>query len=77
LNKVITRMSDFSDELKESETLEVCRTAGIITSDVYKILHQKLGIRNSAAHPSDIVIKQLQVEEFIDNLITNVVKRLV
>lgn len=74
--KTITQMSDFGEELKESEVLTICKSAGIITNDQYKILEHKLGRRNSAAHPSEIVIDQPQVEDFISDLITNVVLKL-
>src|SRR5258708_456336 len=73
--KVATLASyeDFSVDLKESEVLEICKSAGIISNDVFKILNDKLGRRNSAAHPSSIHIGQLQAEEFIHDLVTNVV----
>lgn len=74
--KTITNMDDFAEELKESQVIEICNSAGIITSDVHKILTEKLGTRNSAAHPSSVNIGQLQAEEFIDNLIKNVVLKL-
>lgn len=74
--KAIASMDDFADHLKESEVIEICNSADIITKDVYKILGGKLGRRNSAAHPSTVVIEQLQAEEFIDDVIKNVVLKL-
>ena len=71
----VTTMDDFAD-LKESEVIEICNSANIITKDVHKILAEKLGRRNSAAHPSSVTIGQLQAEEFIDDLIKNVVLKL-
>jgi hypothetical protein len=67
---------DFS-ELKESEVLMVCKSAAIISGDVYKILHEKLDRRNSAAHPSGVRIEQLQAESFIDDIVKNVVLKIV
>src|SRR5262249_50436673 len=55
---------------------KVCNSSGVITKDQRKILVEKLGTRNSAAHPSSGKIEQLQAEEFIDNLIKNVVLKL-
>ncbi len=73
----ISTIDDFARELRnEEEVLEVCKDAGIITKDIYRILHQKLGTRNSAAHPSSVPIKQLQAEEYIDTLINSVVLKL-
>ena len=75
-NKAIAKMEDFSDELKESEVIEICNSAGIISKDIHKILKAKLDRRNSAAHPSTVKIEQLQAEEFIDDIVKNVVLRL-
>jgi hypothetical protein len=72
---VVGKRDDFM-ELKESEVIDICRSAAIITNDVYKILDEKLGRRNSAAHPNDIKITQVQAEDFITDLINNVVLKL-
>jgi hypothetical protein len=74
--KTITKMEDFADELKESEVLEICNSARIISKDIHKILKAKLDRRNSAAHPSSVKIDQLQAEEFIDDIVKNVVLKL-
>jgi hypothetical protein len=64
-------------ELKEFDVLQVCKSAGIITNDVFKIMREKLDRRNTAAHPSSVVITQLQAEDFITDLVNNVVVKLV
>ena len=69
----ITKYDDFSVDLKESEVIEVAKSANVISNDVHKILIAKLGRRNSAAHPSSVKIEQLQAEEYIDDLVKNVV----
>jgi hypothetical protein len=74
--KTVAKMEDLSDELKESEVIEICNSAGIISKDVHKILKAKLDRRNSAAHPSAVKIDQLQAEEFIDDIVKNVVLKL-
>ncbi len=74
--KLIQILEDFSEELKESQVIEISKSAGIITSDVFKIMKEKLDKRNSAAHPSRIAIGRLQAEAFIDDLIKNVVMKL-
>ncbi len=75
--KAIARIDDFGDMLKESEVIKIARSAAIISHDVAKILEDKLGRRNSAAHPSGVKIEQLQAEEFIDDLVKNVVVKIV
>jgi hypothetical protein len=75
LQTILSR-DDFG-ELKESEVLTICKSATIISPGVYDILDEKLGRRNNAAHPSTIVIGQLQAEDFIDDLVKNVVVKLI
>jgi hypothetical protein len=75
--KTIVGIDDFGDNLKESEVIKIAKSASIISNDVGKILEQKLGRRNSAAHPSGVKIEQLQAEEFIDDLVKNVVLKIV
>jgi hypothetical protein len=74
--RAIATMDEFNAELKESEVLKICRDASIITKDVYRILEEKLGRRNSAAHPSSVSIGQLQTDAFIDDLVRNVVLKI-
>ncbi len=62
----IRSLDDFAEFLKESEVIEVCNSAGIVTKDIHKILVEKLGRRNSAAHPSSVAFGQLQAEAFIE-----------
>lgn len=76
-NNTISALEDFGDNLKESKILTIAKSAGIISKDVCKILEEKLGRRNSAAHPSGVKIERLQAEDFIDDLVKNVVLKLV
>jgi hypothetical protein len=71
INKI--RTSDDFCELKESDFIEICRSAKIITPDVRKILDEKLGFRNSCAHPSGIKIKEAKATSFIEDLLDNVI----
>jgi hypothetical protein len=71
----IRTRDDFS-ELKESEVLTLCKSAAIITPDLHRILEEKLGKRNSAAHPSTIEIGQIQAEGVIDDLVNNIILKL-
>ena len=71
MSKIVS-YDDFS-ELKESKFIEIAKSAGIISNDVRKILDEKLGIRNSAAHPSAITFTGHKTTEFISDLIDNIV----
>jgi hypothetical protein len=70
---VINRYEDFGDNMSEREVIEVANSAGIITGDMHKVYVEKLGKRNSAAHPSTIHVTQVQAEGYIDDLIRNTV----
>jgi hypothetical protein len=69
---VINTFDDFGD-LKESKFIELCRSARLISNDVRKILDEKLGIRNSAAHPNALVFDSHKATEFALDLINNVI----
>ncbi len=70
------RTADDFDELKESEFINVCKSCGAISGNIAKILEEKLKRRNIAAHPSGVVISQLQAEDFISDLVNNVVLKI-
>lgn len=74
-DKKISKIVNYDDfgELKESKFIELVRSAGIISNDVRKILDEKLGIRNSAAHPSGIKFAGHKATEFTLDLIDNIV----
>ena len=67
----IVNYDDFSD-LPESKLIELARSANIISNDVRKLLDEKLGTRNSAAHPSGINISGHKATEFALDLISNI-----
>jgi hypothetical protein len=45
----------------------------IINKNLHEILTQKLKQRNSAAYPSSVKIGQLQAENYIDDIVKNVI----
>ena len=69
---IIKTTDDFS-ELKESKFIEVCRSAGIIINDVRKIMDEKLGIRNTCAHPNSIKISKAKVTSYIEDIVNNII----
>jgi hypothetical protein len=71
----VAKLDDFS-ELKESQVLQVCKSATIISGSLHKVLKEKLDRRNVAAHPSGIHVSQLTAEDVIKDLIENAVLKL-
>lgn len=59
--------------LKESQVLQISKSANIISANLHKIMKEKLDRRNIAAHPSGVEISQLTAEDFIRDLVVNVV----
>ena len=70
--KAINGYNDFS-RWRESEIVEVCNLAKLVNKNRAKILADGLTRRNMAAHPSTVKFTQLDVEQYINHLITNLV----
>jgi len=64
---------DHFEELKESEIIEVCNTASLMSGNIIKILREKLTKRNTAAHPSSVIVVQSQADDVVTDLVNNVV----
>ena len=71
----IAAFDDFED-LKESEVIEIASSAGQLAGGVVGVLQKELKRRNTAAHPSAVVVTQYQAEDSITDLINNVVLKL-
>ncbi len=70
----ISTYDDFGD-IPESVFIEVCRSAKLISNDVRKILDEKLGVRNTCAHPSGVEVHKTKVINFIEDLVDNVLTK--
>ncbi len=70
--KQIATKDDFGD-LKEVQFIQAAKTAKLITNDVRKILEEKLGIRNTCAHPSTVEIHDTKVVNVVEDLVDNVI----
>lgn len=68
----IVRRDDF-EELKEDETVDIVGGLPDISGGVKKILKEKLGRRNTYAHPSTLKVERAQVDDMITDLVNNVV----
>lgn len=70
--KPAKKIEDLS-EMDESRFIQLLRNANLISKDIRKILDEKLGIRNSAAHPSKMNLKASKAIEFGHDLLDNVI----
>jgi hypothetical protein len=73
INVEISNYSMFLDEFKDYEVIEICKSSGLINSNVAKILRDKIDRRNIAAHPSNVEIVQSQADDVVTDLVHNVV----
>jgi hypothetical protein len=72
LTAIISK-DDFSEIKKEKDFIEICRAANVFNNDVRKILDEKLGIRNTAGHPSTVTVRGNKAASFIEDLVENVI----
>lgn len=68
----IAAKDDFTD-IPENKFIELCRASSVITNDVRKILDEKLGTRNSVAHPSSVALMPSKALDFVEDLVHNVI----
>jgi hypothetical protein len=68
----VRKREDF-EELKEWEIIDVLGTASLIGGGTKKILKEKLDRRNTAAHPSTVIVTEAQANDVITDLVHNVV----
>jgi hypothetical protein len=76
-NLKVGKYDEFLDELKEHEVIEICNTANLFNSNIFKILNEKVSRRNRVAHPSTIIVVQSQADDVITDLVNNVVLALI
>ena len=74
LKKAIVDRVDF-EKLKESEVIKIAAAAGVLGKESVKTLEEKLGKRNTAAHPSTVVVSVATAEEVIFDLVENILLR--
>lgn len=68
----VTQQIESFEEFTEAETIELCRIARLVSKNIIEILREKLKRRNAAAHPSQVIITQMQTDDVISDLVNNV-----
>jgi hypothetical protein len=69
---VIRAREDFED-LKEDETIDIIGSLPGVSGAMKRLLKEKLGRRNTYAHPSLVKVERAQVDDMITDLVNNVV----
>lgn len=75
INSLVIRGKDNFSDIPEGQFIELGRSSGVYNNDIRKILNEKLGIRNSCAHPSTVKVPESKALEFIEDLTHNVIVR--
>ena len=71
-NVSVSRREDFED-LKEDEVIDIVGNVAGLSGGTKKLLKEKLGRRNTYAHPSTLHVERAQVDDMITDLTNNVV----
>lgn len=72
----IRRQEDFAELRKEQHFVEILGSSTIVTRDVKRLLEEKLGFRNSCAHPNALLVSDAKVVSFVEDLVYNVILKL-
>jgi hypothetical protein len=67
--------SDF-EQMKEAEVIDAAGVLPGITDNMKRTLKEKLGRRNTYAHPSTMTVAKPQVDDMVTDLVNNIVLRL-
>lgn len=73
--KVTIKIKDDFSDIKESDFIELLRVSKLISNDIRKILDEKLGLRNSCAHPNTIKFEELKTMAYLKDIIINVIEK--
>jgi hypothetical protein len=71
MRKAISRREDF-ENMQESDIIKIARAQNILGKETTKSLEMKLQLRNTAAHPSTVVVGETTANEVIFDLVQNV-----
>ena len=72
---MIINYEDF-EEIKEDEFLEILKNIGSINKTRCRLLKEKLGIRNTYAHPSSLSLTDTKTISFIEDLISEIITKI-
>jgi hypothetical protein len=72
----IRRQDDFGELRKEQHFIEILASMRIISHDVKKLLVERLGFRNSCAHPNALLVSDAKLVSFVEDLVYNVILKL-
>ncbi len=72
---VISQYEDF-EEISESDFLELLKTTKILGKNNHRLLGEKLGIRNTYAHPTSLVLTENKTISFIEDLIIDIISKI-
>lgn len=76
LTKIKLDGIDDYTKIGENKFIDICSSQNWISQDTKKILIEKLGLRNSVAHPSGIYISKSKAIAFAEDLVNNILPKI-
>lgn len=74
-NLIIIKYDDFED-IGDFDFLSLLRDSGIVSKNQFKLLNEKLGIRNTYAHPVTLTLTDSKTISFIEDLINDIITKI-
>jgi len=71
----ISKYDDF-EEIREEDFLDLLKSTTIISKGRRKLLGEKLGIRNTYAHPTPLTLTDTKTISFIEDLINDIITKI-
>lgn len=71
----VSKYDDF-EEINEKDFLDLLKNSNIISKGRHKLLDEKLGIRNTYAHPSSLTLTDTKTISFIEDLINDIITKI-
>lgn len=68
----ISKYDDF-EEINEQDFLDLLKNANIISKGRHKLLNEKLGVRNTYAHPTSLTLTDTKTFSFIEDLVNDII----
>ncbi|MCH7561143.1 MAG: hypothetical protein IIC67_07235, partial [Thaumarchaeota archaeon] len=62
--------------IKETDFLAILKNIGSLSKTRHKLLEEKLGIRNTYAHPSSLTLTETKTISFIEDLINDIITKI-
>lgn len=71
----ISKYDDF-EEIGDADFLDLLKNSKITSKNQHKLLEEKIGIRNTYAHPTSLTLTDNKTNSFIEDLVNDIIKKI-